>query len=144
MDAEANKSIWFGVTLTVVVLLIGAISMTMVLGRNAANRTLDAFTEWVGLSNNELKYMNDTVTRQSAATVQMLICTNRPIMHVNSETHVILRGDTIKTDLLDISTNAHGDVILEVHYYDGAYWVKIHEHDCNIEKINGVCNCASH
>lgn len=144
MDAEANKATWLGVTLMMVAVLVTAISVTLVFGRGFANTWVKNFSNMVGLRGSEIARLDGTVTKQSAASAQLLLSENFvDIDFENSRVCVKLRGDTTFTDLSDIRAVAHGDVILEVKRSVSTYIVNIHRHDCNYWKIGWQCNCDS-
>lgn len=144
MENEANKATWLGVTLTIFVVLVAAISVTMVMGRNFGNQYIDKLARVVGISSGELTRLDGTITKQSAASVQLLLSENFSIIDFDeSKVSVMLRGDSSFTDLSDIRANAHGDCILEVKKQAGTYIVNVHRHSCNIWKIDGSCSCNS-
>lgn len=144
MDAEANKATWLGVTLMMVAVLVTAISVTLVFGRGFANTWVKNFSSMVGLRGSEIARLDGTVTKQSAASAQLLLSENfADIDFDTSKVCVVLRGDTMHTDLSDIRAVAHGDVILEVKKVVSTYVVNIHRHDCEYWKIGSACNCDS-
>lgn len=144
MDQEVNKATWLGVTLTLIVTLMVAVAITMQIGRGAANKATDGIALYLGLKGGSLKVMEDTITPMSAASAQLMILENREyIVFEESKMSNKLYGDANVTNLSEISSVAHGDVILEIgRVVQGRYKVIVHRYDCAIKNFGGTCNCS--
>ena len=143
MDQEVNRATWIGVVMVVLVTLAAVVAFTLVQGRGMMNSMVDKFSIMLGLKGGTIQVLEDTVTPMSAASAQLLIAENTEYIDMDeSKMKNFLYGDTTLTDLGNVTTRAHGDVILEVdRLTSGRFKVLVHRYNCAIKEIGGSCTC---
>ena len=150
MEGEAAKSTWLAVIMVVTVMLAVAVASTMVIGRRIMNSSVDTVADYMGIRSGGLKVLEDTITKMSAASAQLIISENSDYIDwEESKLKNYLYGKTSRTDLSKINETTTGDVYLEVRRSDsnGLFVVTIHRYNCNVGNLgatgaNGTCNCA--
>lgn len=142
MENETSHASWLGVMLVTAVILISGIALSMTYGRNTANNFMSEMYKWVGVESTELKQLNGTTFKTSAANAQLLICRNSDSIDF-FESNCIIPGTD--KDLSVMTTVVNGDVIVEVSKTTGSkgYSIHIHAVSCDIDRLTGTCNCGS-
>lgn len=144
MENETSKSVWLAVTMVIITLVVAAISFTLILGRDLANGFTSRLEAVLGVRSTDMPELEGQIKVTSAANAQMLVSLNSGYIDKdNSKLKVVLHGDGAHTNLGDITTIAHGNVIMEVRKEGGLYKVILHRDNCNIGKLHGTCNCNS-